>query len=98
MAIFSELNGVDCRYCTSQMKKVRGCVDPKDAPARIGKFETLICPRRYFSGKVSSWLEAYGFYKNGHFPTNEGWLYLSAKLLQVFNVIDGIVKDLTKKE
>jgi len=92
------MNGVDCQYCTATIKKVRGCEEPRDAPAKIGKYETYYCPRTYMDGKISVWIEAFNQYKNGFFPSGTGWLEQSMKLLQTINLIESLIEEFSKKE
>lgn len=93
------MNGLNCHECNTQIKKVRGCegfIEPKefDEASGIRGIKIARCPLKEVTRQSFLYLEAYHQYKNGHFPTNDGWLKQPMKLLQALKYIQHEVERL----
>lgn len=93
--------GLDCRHCTKQIKKARGCEgfeSKKDIQIYDDKIQVSICPIKEVSLESRIILETYHFYKRGFLPSPGGWMEQSARMIEAFCFLDGFFSELEQKE
>lgn len=72
MAVWSQINGLDCRKCSSQIKTIRGCVN--EVPSyEVAGVKVNRCPLVVLGRKYDAYLLAHSFSGNGMLPFSGGW-------------------------
>ncbi len=96
MAIWAQVNGLDCRKCNSQLKRARGCEkDIKEV--EIEGIKITRCPLTFITYAEIGYMEAYYFFKNGYLPNEGGWLNQPMKFCKIMNIIENISERLKEK-
>ena len=83
----SKLN-LDCRKCTKEEKKWRGCEGGAKQPYVIDGEESEFCPVRLINPMTYKYLDMYHYYKQGWLPFGGTILTQPAKLLDLFKIIE----------
>jgi len=91
LAVWAIVNGLDCRKCNSQLKKVRGC-EGREEEIEIEGIKVNRCPMRMITGKTMAYIEAYHAYRSGFLPNPGGWLDQPIKFLEAMRVIEGAME------
>ena len=97
LSIWSMQNGLDCRFCTDQLRVIRGH-DGFSAPRMVAGVEVERCPMFFVSDAEHLKIETYSHYKNGFLPNEGGWLDQPMKFVDMMIVIASAIQELTEKE
>ncbi len=92
MAIRLPTLGLDCQKCTDIEKQWRGCVEDSTVS---GKWKR--CPVTVVSSNSYKYIRAHNMFKKGFLPNPGTWLDQSAKLIEVFNVLDHAIAEVNKE-
>lgn len=97
MAVWAVLNGLDCQSCNAQLRRLRNCEPGKDIKT-IDGIEIDRCPLKYVDDFVLTYLHAYHEYKNGFYPTNEGWLDQPVKFHRIIKFMEKLIDKIEKEK
>lgn len=87
LAVWANLNGLDCRACPEPIQAVRGC--KKEVPQQnIAGFQLTRCPLTEIDGITLEYLTAYFEYNRGFLPNAGGWLDQPMKVMQAIRLIE----------
>ena len=97
MAVWAELNGLNCHKCTRQSKALRSC--DKDGPEiELEGFKITRCAASYADTMARYCISAYSHYKSGFLMCSGGTQDQPAKMMEAIQVIGGLIERLREKE
>ena len=79
---------LNCRDCTQELKKERGCTEKGLVPFRFNDENLYRCPRTLINSQTWGYLHAYRFYRKNMLPSNGSFLMESRKYLTAMSIID----------
>jgi len=91
LAVWTIINGLDCRKCNAQLRKVRGC-EGREEIIEIEGIKVDRCPVKMITAQSMAYIEAYYQYKNGYLPNSGGWLDQPIKFLEAMKIIEEAVE------
>jgi hypothetical protein len=90
------MEGLDCRKCSSQIRKIRGC-DEDVAPYNVAGYQITRCPLKHATYFDLIALQVFKEYNAGFLPNGGGWLDQPMKFSMIVQMIDGIVRRLEER-
>ena len=81
---------LDCRTCTEEQKKDRGCESNSPIPDRwqIGNEKFQRCPIKFIDNNAFWCIKAYNFLEKGILPRQGGWLDQANKFIEIMDFIN----------
>ncbi len=74
-----------------KMREGMGCFGPRPRLSKVfDEFKITDCPGNHYHKDLEYWLELHAAYKNGVLPFNGLITDQPCKIIEIFNVIDGI--------
>lgn len=86
MAIWADLNGLNCPECNQQTKDLFGC----EGPAKkvfIEGVEVTGCPGKLITTQSRIYLQAYSYYQDGFLPGEGNAFDQSNKVMEAIKLI-----------
>lgn len=85
---------LDCRKCSDEQKKDKGCFEDSPIPERwqVEDYYFQRCPLKIITKQSIDYLFAYKLFKNGYLPNPGGWRQQPKKFIEAMLIIDNQIK------
>jgi len=96
LAVWAQVNDLNCLKCNKQIQKIRGC-DEKGQEVTIEGFTVDRCPLRFIGQDTLEQMNAYYCWKRNILPQGTGWLQQPMKFLNLMMIIEGLIDKFMEK-